>query len=1171
MNNKNIWKYGLLLFFIPFLGCESSDDSLFELMPGNKTGVKFNNGITPTKEFNILTYEYLYNGGGVGTGDFNKDGLQDIFFAGNMVKNKLYLNQGDLRFRDISKEAGIEAPNRWCTGVTVVDINLDGWDDIYVCASVYLPERRKNLLFINQGPDENGIPVFKEKAKEFGIDDDGFSIHAVFFDYDNDQDLDLYVLTNQVETLSPNKYRIKQNHGESPSNDRIYKNNGDGTFTNATREADIYYEGYGLGISVNDINNDGWKDIYITNDYLTNDVLLINNRDGSFSNQIRKYIKHQCHSAMGHDVADINNDGLLDIFALDMMPEDHQHMIRTMMGSDYNNYVMNKKYGYEHQYMRNVLQLNNGKDIHGNHNFSDIALYAGVFATYWSWTPLFADYDNDGYKDLFISNGFPKDVTDLDYGAIRYNKSMAFDKAELLELIPESRVPNLIFKNKKDLTFEKKNREWGFNHPSFSNGAVYADLDNDGDLDIITSNINEEAFIFRNNLRESTSTGNHYLRIKLNGHHKNPAGYGAKMTLWHGREKQYIEFSPYRGYSSSQEQVIHFGLDTICRVDSLRVIWPDGKESRNYRIEPDQVLEISYTDAESTKIPAGPEKTLYFEDAHNKYGLEYLHLDEVFIDFNIQSTLPHQLTQYGPSLSAGDIDGNGTIDLFAGGSLGYGGTFFLNQGNRFEQKYFTPDDDKQKEDLGTLLFDADGDGDLDLYIVSGSYEQELSERAYQDRLYVNDGRGNFSLASGALPDFTVSGLPVKAADYDGDGDLDLFVGGRVMPGKYPQPVNSYILENRSEKGKLQFVDVTNEVCPDLRSIGMITDALWTDFDNDRIVDLIIVGEWMAPSFFKNEDGKLINVTSRTGLGEMTGWWNSITGADFDNDGDIDYMLGNLGTNSYYKASVDEPVVSYSADFDNNGTYEVVLGSYYAGMDGERRLYPSHSWMDMLKQMLYLRPRMQNYEGYSNVTMEGLFNEEEHEMALKLNAKHLKSSYLENLGNGKFRIRDLPAEAQFAPVFGMLTHDFNEDGLMDVLLVGNDFGSNVFWGRYDALNGLLLINTGNGNFKTVKYRESGFFVPGNGKAIVKLPLNDNQSLVIASQNQDSLKVFEFEHTLRPVKTTTRTARAELYSGKEKKVFEVYCGSSFLSQCPGYLYVPEEYDSLIQYDFSGNIIQ
>jgi len=1161
----------IILAIIIISGCSNRSNKRFDILSSKKTGIEFNNAIVSNDIFHILNYEYFYNGGGVGIADFNNDNLPDIFFSGNIVDNKLYLNKGKMKFQDVSSQAGIEGQGIWCTGIAVVDINNDGFQDIYVCASAMDGDKRKNLFYIHQGLDKNGIPIFKNMADEYGVADDGYSVNAVFFDYDNDQDLDLYVLTNLVETQYPNIYRYKVNNGTSPSIDRMYRNNGDQTFTNATVKADFYYEGYGHGISILDINEDGWKDVYITNDYLTNDVLYINNKDGSFTNEVSKYIKHQSYAAMGNDVADINNDGLPDIFSLEKIPGDNKGLKQNMPGNNYLKYINNEKYGYDYQYHRNVLQLNNGISDNGIHNFSDIGFFANVFASHWSWAPLFIDLDNDGNKDLFISNGFPKDPYNLDYLVFKSRKSLAFHKQEMLQTLSEAKIQNYIFRNNADLTFTDKTWEWGSELPSFSNGAAFADLDNDGDIDLVTNNINDPAFIYKNNLVNESNDSANFVRIKLVGHPLNVGGIGTKITLWSDGGIQYTEYSPYRGYCSTMEPYIHFGIGSATQIDSIKVVWPDSKTQVLTRVNINEVNQIAYGDSENIPEIQAQTKKYRFTKAKESENIQYRHRDDLFVDFNIQPTLPHQFSQQGPSLSVGDIDGNGFQDLFIGGSLGYGGTFFLQSYNgSFEETYFQQDDQKNMEDLGTLLFDADSDGDLDLYIVSGSYEQEVKPIAYTDRIYINDGSGNYEKAKNALPDFVVSGSCVKGADYDQDGDIDLFIGGGVQHGKYPLPSNSYILENVSTKDNILFEDATFKVCPDLEKLGLVSDALWTDYNNDFQIDLIIVGEWMPIMVFENQQGKLINKTSASGTENYSGIWKSISGADFDNDGDIDYVAGNLGKNSFLKASETEPIVAFVADFDNKGSTDVIIASYYQSESGERKLFPVHSLDDMAKQINSIKDMGLSYADYGKLIIQELFTPDQLANADSMSITCLSSCYIENKGNGIFKVSELPLEVQLAPVNGILTQDINEDGLMDILMVGNDYGNSLFWGRLDAFNGLYLLNNGNNSFTTIPYRDSGFFVPGDAKALVQIPTTNNQSLVIASQNQDSLKVFKLHHSQEIKFVSNDAAWALLHHGNQERKIEFYYGNSYLSQSSRTFLLPDDIDSISYINYKGRKI-
>ncbi len=1155
--------------------CRQSSGTLFHLLPIRQTGITFRNVIPEDKYFNIISYEYIYNGGGIGIGDFNNDGFQDIFFAGNLVNNKLYLNLGDLKFRDISVEAKIEAKGIWCTGVSVVDINSDGWQDIYVCTDKLGGQKKyHNMLFINQGLDPSGIPVFKDRSEDYGIDYTGSSMNAAFFDADNDGDLDLYILTSLLGVRSPNRYRKKQNDGYSELNDRFYRNNGDGTFSDKTIKAGIVCEGYGLGISIRDFNLDGWKDIYITNDYMPNDVLYINNQDGTFSNRIRKYLRHQSHSSMGHDVADINNDGWPDIVSLDMLPEYNQRQKRMLDEARYSKYILNERFGYEYQYLRNMLQLNNGMALNGDHNFSEIGLYAGIFATDWTWAPLLADFDNDGYRDLYISNGYPRDITDLDYGMIRTNEGISSrSRLELLNTIPVAKIANYGYRNNGDFTFSNVTKEWGFDYPSFSNGAAYADLDNDGDLDMITNNINDHAFLFENSGDNFREPDNHFVRIVLNGPDGNRGGFGAIIALRYDHGKMlYQDYSPCHGYMSSMDPVMHFGLGPATSIDSLIITWPDGKSQMLNKFPADTTLVLNYAAASGDQ--QFMIKTLFkwpepiFKAASVKTNLTFLHKDRDYIDFNVQKLIPHKFSQYGPGLAVADINNDGAFDLFIGGSSFYCGSICLQENGEFNIYPFEQDRNNGKEDLGILFFDADGDGDQDLYIASGGNEGKLSTDQYRDRLYLNDGNGKFTYKKEALPDFLISSSCVKAADYDRDGDLDLFVGGLIIPEEYPKPAGSIILRNDS-KDNVTFTDVTRTVCPGLQNIGLVKDALWTDFDNDGLIDLMIAGEWMPVTFIKNTGGTFTNITEKTGAGNKSGWWNSLAAGDFDNDGDMDYICGNLGLNSFYKGNEKEPLICWSADFDNNGTYDAVLGCYLPDSMGGKKLYPIHALGDLTRQMGFMKDRLPAYEAYAHKTFDELFTKEEADIAMKLHANWFYSSYIENLGQDTFSVTPLPSRAQFAPVFGILVNDIDMDGQLDAVLVGNDYSNNVFWGRYDAFNGLWLKGDGKNHFRAVNYPKSGFFVPGDAKAIVSLPLSGSPDLIIASQNMDSLKVFTLESEPYPVLLRNDDAYCiiELTNGLKRKE-EFYYGQSFLSQSARVLYLPKNAKKVTIYSFSGN---
>jgi enediyne biosynthesis protein E4 len=1159
----------------------------FSLLPAGETNIQFANRITENDSINILDFEYVYNGGGVGIGDFNQDGLPDIYFTGNMVANELYLNQGNFKFKDVTAEAGVGGQKRWSAGVAVVDINQDRLPDLYVSATVHArADQRANLLYLNQGPKPNGVPQFKEVAAEYGLADTTHTTNSVFFDYDNDGDLDLYVLVNQMTgTTYPNKYRPKVNDGTARTTDRLYRNDWDSlkghpVFTDVSRAAGIRYEGFGLGISVADLNRDGWKDIYVTNDYLTNDLLYLNQRNGTFANVADSVFKHTCHSAMGHDVADLNNDGLADIVALDMMPEYNQRKKMMLAANNYNHYLNNEQFGYQHQYVRNVLQLNQG--IPPGHNypaFSEVGLLAGVAETDWSWSPLAADLDNDGWRDLLVTNGFPKDITDRDFAIYRAELGNVASKEMLLDEIPRVKLHNYVFRNRGDLTFENVTEAWGLATPSFSNGAAYADLDNDGDLDYVVNNIDDSAHVYRNNLIEQKRPDRHYLRLKFLGNEKNTAGLGTLVELRYAGGQQVWEHSPYRGYLSSVEPLAHFGLGQATQVDEVRVTWPNGLVQVLANVPADQVLTVDIRQAKPapsptpTKLPAP-----WLADLTDSLGLGVLHQEIDAIDFNVQKLLPHKFTQYGPALSVGDVNGDGLDDVFLGGGNYHKGRFLLQQPHgHFVERDLLPGqpDEKVAEDLGSLLFDADRDGDLDLYVASGGYGAAASAGAsaaeYQDRFYENQG-GKFILNPGSLPSFLTSSSCVKAADFDRDGDLDLFVGGRVVPGEYPRPASSHLLRNDSppagQAGGPKFVDVTAQLAPKLQNLGLVCDALWTDYDTDGWVDLLIAGEFMPLTFFRNQRGKLGPGPQTPELADKSGWWNSLVGADFDNDGDTDYAAGNLGLNTLFRASPERPVRVYAKDFDNNGLYDAFPAAYFKAQDGSYQEYPFFGREDLIKQLVSFRMKYPKFGPLAQAPMTEVLSEAERKDALVVSASYMQSVYVENLGQGQFAVRPLPIQAQVAPAFGLLAHDADADGLLDLVLVGNDYGAEVMQGRMDALNGLVLRGQGKA-FTPLRAQQSGFWVPGDAKALVKLKTGQGRLLLLASQNRGPLKVFGQPKpcptvALRP---TDAYALVKLANGQIRRE-ECYHGTSFLSQSARFLELPAGASVVEIIDYQGN---
>jgi enediyne biosynthesis protein E4 len=1005
-------KYRILpiLLFFNLFQCRDASRKLFSPISPETSGIGFANKITVGDSLSVLDFEYLYNGGGVGVGDINNDGLLDIYFAGNMATSKLYLNKGNLKFEDITEKANVRT-TKWANGVAMVDINQDGFKDIYISVggNRNTPEAdRANLLFIN-----NGDETFTESAVKYGLADRGYGIQSVFFDYDGDGDLDMYLLRNAFVSYSRNTSKPKLVHGEAASTDRLYRNNGDMTFTDVSREAGILIEGFGLGVEVCDINEDGWPDIYVSNDFITNDLLYINNHDGTFSNKAGQYLKHQTYNGMGCDVSDYNNDGNMDIVVLDMLPEDNKRWKLTSRGNTYDEFQNGIKLGYEYQYIRNTLQLNNG-----NGTFSEIGQIAGIEATEWSWSPLFADYDNDGLKDLFITNGYKQDITNLDfvvYGDKTQTMGLpaADDKARqaLLNELPGIKIHNYIYRNRGNLTFSDESESWGMSTPTYSNGAAFADLDNDGDLDLVINNIDEPASVMENRLNLSHSKAKaNYLRLAFTGPPANREGFGTKVFIRQKGSIQYQYFNPVRGYLSSVEPYLHFGLGTSQEVDSVEVLWPDGKYQVIEHVKANQVLPVDYASAKAHPIESVKAKNpLLFEEVTEPSGIDYLHRENAFVDFKVQPIMPHMQSRNGPGIAVGDVDGDGREDFYIGGAKGFSGALFAQQANGHFEKKTSTGIDSLTEDMGVLLFDADNDNDLDLYCVSGGSEATKESASYQDHLYLNNGKGSFQEALSALPEIHQSGSCVIAADYDRDGDLDLFVGGRVVPGAYPMPGETYLLRNDSQTDSCRFTDVTTEVAQDLKNAGMVCAALWSDYDNDGWVDLVVVGEFMPVRFFHNEKGKFIDETDKTDLGHTSGWWNSIVAGDFDGDGDTDYVVGNLGLNSHFHASDNEPLCIYASDYNKDGRLDPVMSYYVQG-----KKYVGHSRDNLIDQINAMRARFRTYTDYANATFEESFLPDELKDAYVVCSDRFESSYLENLGGGKFMIVSLPLEAQFAP-------------------------------------------------------------------------------------------------------------------------------------------------------------